>query len=301
MLSFKNFLLLTEGGNIQVKTSTGETVGADPINITPNNRSVVSGQIRRMLDSMHDSFYSEHSKHLFGKNKKALETGTAYSGSITHLMNPGISNDDFARAKPKVGDVDVKIPTEHFDTLHQHLQPGRRFGAYTVVGHNKTGGELHTVMKHDDGSHVQIDFERSNYEHDEPSLFDQLSHSSDWKDTQARMKGVHARQLLNAIGTDHHKFSILYGLHSREPDKEKAAAEPWEKEPKKIAETLFGSGADHTKLGSVHGLTQLIKKHIPAEQHQAIYDKLKEDMKRNKGIDNTPVLEHLKKHLSVRD
>lgn len=299
MISFKNFLLLNEGGNIKVKDSNGNSVSPEPIKITPSTRSSISQQVRTMLDHIHDSFREEHGKHLFGANKKALNTGTAYSGSTTHLMNPRVSDEDFAKAKPSVGDIDVKIPAEHFDDLHSHLAPGRRFGEYTVVGHNKTGGELHTVMRHEPtGTHVQIDFEKSTYKDHEPSEFDQLAHSSDWRDTQAGIKGAHARQLLNAVGTNQHKFSILYGLHSRDPNREK---EPWEKNPKEMAKTLFGEGADQTKLGSVHGLTELIKKHIPEERHQAIYDKFKADIAKNKGIDNTPVLTHLKTHLVVKD
>lgn len=301
MKTFKEFLVehsitLFEGGNLVIGGQA-----ADPIKITPETRETTANDIHGMLSSLHDSFKEEHGANLFGAGKKALKTGSAYSGSTSHLMNPEISHEEFAKVKPTCGDVDCKVSSEHFDKLHAHLSPGKHFGKYIVVGTKKSGGEIHGIFKHDNGSHTQFDFEKSNYEHDEPSKFDILSHSSDWEDAKMGIKGSHSRQLLNAVGTDKHKFSILHGLHSREPDKVKAAAEPWESNPKKISSTLFGPDADHEKLGSVHGLTELIKKHIPKEIHQKIYSKFKKDVVSNRGINNEPALNYLRKHLNVTD
>lgn len=289
MKTFKEFL--KEGGNLKIGN-----ISVSPIKMTSENRSTISNDVHDSLSALHDSMQKEHGIELFGKNKKALITRTAYSGSTEHLMNPDISSEEFSKHKPLVGDIDVKIPKEHFDLLHKHLVPGTKHGKYTVVGVKKGGGELHAILKHDNGEHHQIDFEKSTYSNNEPSKFDTFAHSSDWEDNKNKIKGVHHKQLLNAVGLDHHKFSILYGIKSRSNEDE-----PWESDTKKMTSTLFGKKADSNQLHSFHGITQLIKKHIPKEHHQLIYDKFKTDSSRSKGIDNSFALNHLKKHLNVND
>jgi len=291
MLSFKE--ILDEGGNVKLKT--GET--AVPIKITPENRAQVQKDTYDMLHAMHQSFNKAYGADLFGKDAKALATGTTYSGSTKSLMNKGISDVEFTTHKKEAGDIDVKIPQEHMPTIAQHLTPGQKFGKYTYVGMKSGGAEHHAIMRHDSGEHHQLDFEKSAYSDHEPSEFDQFAHSADWSDTKLGIKGVHHKQLLNAVGTDQHKFSILYGIGSRT---NKDAA--WENSIEKMTKTLFGSNADAKQLHSFQGIVQLIKKHIPKSHHQAIYDKFKGDVtKTNKHINNKPALELLRKQLGVKD
>ena len=289
MITFKTYI--QEGGNVKVGG-----VEAQPINITKNNRSTVTGDVEGMLHHLHNSFHKEHGEHLFGEHKKALTTGSAYSGSTKHLFNHDISHDDFAKSKKSVGDIDVQVPKEHMEKLHGHLSAGRRFGKYTVVGVKRGGGEHHALMRHDNGEVHQVDFEGVDYKDHEPTPYDRFSHSSDWHDAKSGIKGVHHKLLLNAVGLDKHKYSSLHGLGKRE-------GEPgWEKDTKKISHSLFGQKANHEDMHSFHGLTQLIKKHVPAEHHQAIYDKFKNDVSlKNKGIDHTGALSHLRQHLNVKD
>jgi len=291
MLSFKE--ILDEGGNVKLKT--GET--AVPIKITPENRAQVQKDTYDMLHAMHQSFNKAYGADLFGKDAKALATGTTYSGSTKSLMNKSISDVEFTTHKKEAGDIDVKIPQEHMPTIAQHLTPGQKFGKYTYVGMKSGGAEHHAIMRHDSGEHHQLDFEKSVYGDHEPSEFDQFAHSADWSDTKLGIKGVHHKQLLNAVGTDQHKFSILYGVGSRT---NKDAA--WENSIEKMTKTLFGSNADAKQLHSFQGIVQLIKKHIPKSHHQAIYDKFKGDVtKTNKHINNKPALELLRKQLGVKD
>jgi len=291
MLSFKE--ILDEGGNVKLKT--GET--AVPIKITPENRAQVQKDTHDMLHAMHQSFNKAYGEDLFGKNAKALATGSTYSGSTKSLMDKSISDVEFTKHKKEAGDIDVKIPQEHMPTLAQHLTPGQKFGKYTYVGMKSGGGEHHAIMRHDSGEHHQIDFEKSTYQNHEPSEFDQFAHSADWGDIKLGIKGAHHKQLLNAVGTDQHKFSSLYGIGSR-TNKDV----PWENNFEKMTKTLFGPSADAKQLHSFQGIVQLIKKHIPKSHHQAIYDKFKNDVtKTNKHINNKPALELMKKQLGVKD
>ena len=136
MIRFKEFLKLNEGGNIKIVD-----ISADPINITKENRGPISSDIHDSLHSLNRSFHKEHGSHLFGAGGSAINDGSTFSGSTHHLFDKNISDSEFAKHKPVVGDIDVKVPKEHMDKLHKHLTPGKRFGKYTVVGVKKGAGE----------------------------------------------------------------------------------------------------------------------------------------------------------------
>ncbi len=293
MLRFKNFIV--EGGNITVKTVNGDAKAAP---FAVKNRSSQVHDIHHALSALHDSFHKEHGHHLFGDGKKALKSGSLYAGSTKHLMNKGISDEDFAKHKKTVGDVDVQIPHEHGEKLHAYLKAGATFGKYKVLGTKKHGNEVSAVMRHSEsGEHHQFDFEKSHYKNNEPTAGEQFMHSSSWHDTQAGIKGMHHKILINAAAGDTHKFSITHGLRSRTDEKEPAKTEPHH-----VAKHLFGNSAEHKHIHSFLGVTALIAHHIPAAKHQAIYDKFKSGVT-NKGDDkdHAKALAHLKKHLHVQD
>jgi hypothetical protein len=290
MLKFRKFLF--EGGNLKV----GD-VHAAPFPVTEKNRKERNEDIHHALSSIHDSFHNEHGHHLFGEGKKALHTKSAYSGSSKDLMSKHISDKEFAKHKPKVGDVDVQIPKEHGDKLAAHLTPGKKFGKYTVAGTKKHGTEVSAIMKHDNGEHHQFDFEKVKYEHNEPTEGEQFLHSSNWEDTKKGIKGLHHKALINAVAGNTHKFSISHGLRPRVEDGKEGITHPHE-----VSKKLFGDKADHEKIKSFHGVTDLIKKHVHPSLHQEIYDKFKSGMEGKKSdIDHGPALEHLKHHLGVKD
>jgi hypothetical protein len=148
-------------------------------------------------------------------------------------------------------------------------------------------------MRHENGEHHQFDFQGVTHPGSESSRF---LHGSSWQDTSAGIKGAHHKILLNAIGGDTHKFSITHGLRSRTDE-----SDPGVQHPRDVTRRLFGSNADHNDIHSFHGVTQLIKKHIPKDQHQAIYDKFKGSVSKMKGMDHGPALAHMRKHLGVVD
>jgi hypothetical protein len=294
MLGFKSFLtVLFEGGNIKVKSASGEEVSAAPFKV--NDRGKQTQDIHAALKSIHNSYNQATGAHLFGKNGKALETGSAFAGSTKHFMNGHISDDEFKKHKPIVGDIDAQIPMEHKDDLAKHLKPGDRHGPYTVVGVKKHGNETSAVMRHDNGEHHQFDFEGTHYKGDEPHKDENFLHSADWNDAKAGISGAHHKILLNSIGLNSHKFSISHGLRSRTDDSDQGT-----KNPQAISTKLFGKDADHDNIHSFQGVTQLIRNHIHPSQHQAIYDKFKAGLKSVKK-DHGPALEHLRKHLNVTD
>lgn len=260
MLSFSTFKeYLFEGGNIKI----GD-VSAAPFKVT--NRPKQTADIRSALDAIHDSFHAATGNHLFGKDKKALNTGSAYSGSTKDFFNKEISDKEYTKHKSTVGDVDVQIPKEHKEALTQHLQPGMKAGPYTVIGTKKHGNEVSAVMRHENGEHHQVDFEATHYENNEPTKGEQFLHSSHWDDTVKGIKGMHHKMLLNAAGGAEHKFSITHGLRSRTN-----VDDPGVTAPEEVSKKLFGPKANHSEINSFVGVASLIKKHIPKERLQPTF------------------------------
>lgn len=293
MLRFKTFI--AEGGNITFgKKGDADAPTAAPFPVTAATRDQTRGDIHGALSSIHNSFHKQTGEHLFGKDRQRLHDATAYTGSTHDLMGQHVSHEDFAKHKPLVGDIDVQVSHTHKDALATHLKPGQKHGKFTVVGVKKHGSETSIGLKHEDTGHIhQIDFQGV---HNPGSEADRFLHSSDWNDTKAGIKGAHHKILLNAIGGEKHKFSITHGLRSRTDD-----SDPGAQHPRDVSNKLFGAKADHEQIKSFRGVTQLIKNHIPKEQHQAIYDKFKASLQSNKGMDHGPALKHLRKHLGVKD
>lgn len=259
-------ILLLCGGAI--KGANGEV--ADPI--STKRRSTVTNDIKNSLSDLHDSFHEETGKHLFGEGHKALKTGSAFSGSSSHLVNSKISDDELHKHKPTMGDIDTQVPKEHLADLHKHLTIGKKFGSYTVAGVKKHGNEVSILAKHENGQHHQIDFEGVDYHNNEPTKGEQFAHSSSWEDMKHGIKGVSHKQLLNAAGGEHHKFSITHGLATRTDDK-KAPAVHGTKDPKEISKTLFGR--EHP-VESFDDVAKGIRDFVHPKEHDAIIDKFAE-------------------------
>lgn len=281
--------LMLEGGNMKI----GD-VSAAPFKIT--NRSEQAGDIHNALSQIHDEFHHETGEHLFGKGKKALKTGSTFAGSTKQLMDRSIPDKEFAKHKPTVGDVDIQVTHDHKNKLSDFMKSGRRFGKYTVVGTKKHGNENTAVMRHDNGEHHQFDFEGVEYKDHEPTKGEQFLHSSSWEDSKAGIKGAHHKILLNAAGLDTHKFSITHGVRSRTDDKD-----PGEKEPEGVSKRLFGPKADSSRVTSFHGVADLIKKHLPPEQHRKIYDKFKDSVSKAKMTGSDNALNVLRSKLGISD
>jgi hypothetical protein len=281
--------IIMEGGNIKIGN-----VSASPFQI--RNRTEQARDIHDALGQIHDHFHRETGEHLFGKGKKALMSGSTFAGSTRQLMDKSISDKEFTKHKPTVGDIDVQVTHEHKNALGNFLSPGKRFGKYTVVGTKKHGNENTAVMRHDNGEHHQFDFEGVEYRDHEPTKGEQFLHNSSWEDSKAGVKGAHHKILLNAVGLDTNKFSITHGLRSRTDE-----SDPGEKEPEGVAKRLFGDKADSSRITSFHGVADLIKKHIPSDQHQRIYDKFKDSVSKAKMTGSDNALAVLRNKLNVKD
>lgn len=291
--SFFEFLIL-EGGNI--KTEGGD---AAPFPVTERSRWKKASDIKGALSDMHDQFHKESGgQHLFGVNKSGLESGSTYAGSTRSFMNGQIPSGEIAKHMPQVGDVDAQMHHEHKNAMNKFLFPGRKFGKYIVLGTKKHGNEVSAVMKHENGENHQFDFEgvHTDEKTGEPTPGEQFLHSADWEDRKSGIKGLHHKVLLNALGGATHKFSITHGLRSRDAGKD----EPGITDPNEVSAALFGQNADHSKIHSFKGISDLIKKHVPKERHAEIYNKFVSSVDKMKGADHSKAIAHLGKTLGIK-
>ena len=290
--SFGKFLI--EGGNISV-----EGGAAAPFQVTARNRASRMNDIHGALSDLHDQFHKETGQHLFGVNKSGLKTGSTYAGSTRALMNPALQHKDVAEAMPMTGDVDAQMHHEHKNQMAKFLFPGRLIGKYMVVGTKKHGNEVSAVMRHENGEHHQFDFEgvHTDPTTGEPTPGEQFLHSADFSDRQRGIKGVHHKLLLNAIASaSGNKFSITHGLRSRDAGKD----DPGISDPNEVTSALFGPNADPSKIHSFQGLSELVKKHLPPEQHAAIMNKFMSSIGQKKDIDHRKAVAHLSKTLGIQ-
>jgi hypothetical protein len=285
MLRFKSFLL-AEGGNLKVGP-----IAAGKINVTPENRSQHIDDIHGALSAIHDHVQKHHhGVELFGPKKEGLNSRKIFTGSTADFMNKSISHKDFALHKPVVGDVDFQVAEHHKPHVEAALQPGNKFGKYTVAGVKKHGKEISAVMKHENGEHHQFDFQYVDHPGSDENRF---LHSSHWGDTKMGIKGLHHKILLNAVGGEDHKFSITHGLRSRHNDED-----PGTKNPAEVSKKLFGKNVGE-KIRSFTGVAQAIKDHIPTDRHQEILDKFEKSLPQ-RGVNHAPAVAHLRHTLGMK-
>lgn len=274
--------ILYEGGGV-LKTDEGHTSQAIDTS-TPEKRKAAQESVHRTLSAIHDHFKRNHQTDIFSDR---LVTGQAYSGSTKAFMDSKIKHDDFAKHKPAVGDVDVKIDHAHRDIVSQGLRHGQTFGDHTILKvHRK--GEVHVLARHNATGHIhQFDFEPV---HNPDHPFTDFARSSSFRDsrTHPAIKGMHHKILLNAVGGETHKFGSK-GLVSRTDETDATT------DTHHITKKLFGHKANEADLHSFTGLTQLIKKHIPKERHQEIIERF---AKRGGGEDH-PATKHLRSELGA--
>lgn len=214
MLRFKKFL--SEGGNLPFvdpnNPHKGERV-ADPVD--SSKRGEHQAHFRDFFNSLDSSFQKQHGHNLFGN---ALKNNTFASGSAEGYMDPNISHERFAKAKPTMGDFDVQIPKEHREKLQQHLKPGQQHGQFKVVHVRNSGSQDHAIVQHlGTGQHHQIDFEPVNYDKEtqQPNAFERFAHNSHINDLEQGLKGVHHKYLTQSILSAGNKPGLISKMTGR--------------------------------------------------------------------------------------
>lgn len=204
--------VIKEGGNAPaINRDTGEVIAnANETKLNIIDRSQMRKDMIRVFKSLNTLFEKKYSEPLW-KDFSVVESGYAFNGSSAFFFDSGISDEEFKKHKPTVGDVDVTIPGQHLKQLFHLLSnlEGKTVAPNVVyVGQNKKSeneviAQINAIFAYtqdDNVTNVQVDFEGTEYtEKNEPDEFSKFGHNSDWEDIKKGFKGVSHKFLLMAL------------------------------------------------------------------------------------------------------
>lgn len=206
--------IITEGGNARyINRETGETMGfADKMDLKQIPRKVLVDEMVKVLEEINTLFKKKTGEKLWN-NFSVITSGKALNGSSASLFNKDITDEEFTKHKPKVGDIDITFPGEFMGQLWELLNDieGKQLTPMIkYLGHKnsnmnpeaaKNQAQINAIFEIKTPNYTinsQIDFEASEYENDAPTEWASFSHNSDWADIKSGFKGVaHKFALLN--------------------------------------------------------------------------------------------------------
>ena len=96
------------GGNTEVFDAEGKGHLPEKIDLSKFDRGYVIKEIIKSLIKL-DEIFKKQNKFAIWRNKKALTSGIAFNGSTSVMFDPTISDQDFKKYKPMVGDIDLTV------------------------------------------------------------------------------------------------------------------------------------------------------------------------------------------------
>ncbi len=190
-------VFLLEGGNVQIGN-----VSADRINLAAIDRDDIVKKIGRTLLVFNLRFARKFKQPIW--NNDLFTSKKFLSGSAFHFFNKAIPSDQFRSIKPTVGDIDTQIDAKLAPFVETFLDSitGDKFGYATFVGYKKSAGQFITLWSFENPKiNVQIDLEMVEFDKGAPTDWSQFSHSSDWEDMRAGVKGVFHKYIIRALTT----------------------------------------------------------------------------------------------------
>jgi hypothetical protein len=204
--------ILKEGGNVSNQSPGWQGVPGDhqaqELDLHVHDRNYIQNVVSDTLNTINTVFAKQFNEPLWHEN--SVKTQKFLSGSTFQFMDKKISDEDFIRVKPKVGDIDTQAPDKHANTIKQFLQNnlGKTLGTAKLLGYtpgNSQWVSLWEIQLKDLPVKIQIDFEYG--AHDEktglPTEWQSYSHSSSWDDLSQNIKGVFHKYLDRALPYTH--------------------------------------------------------------------------------------------------
>ena len=186
---------LTEGGNLAIGQDQAQS-----IDLKVHNRAFIVPILTKLLYGINDGFAAVNKKPLW--NPALLQKGEFLSGSSLHFFNTKIPDEQFEKVKPKVGDIDTQVDKLMEKELEGWLNSvkGKLIGGGKLIGFERGNEQYSSLWElQDPPIKVQIDLEFVAFEKDEPTAWSKFSHSSDWEDIQAGVKGVFHKWLIQSF------------------------------------------------------------------------------------------------------
>jgi hypothetical protein len=209
------------GGNTKaINRETGEVVNvfgrpgyADKLDFKAIDRSEFKRNVIATLKKLDNFHKSQFGMPIWNPKTrdKILNSGEAFNGSSEHLFKDSITDDEFTKYKPSVGDIDLTVPSENIETIFELLSSleGSEIlqSKMWYVGQNRktfSGDQINALFAYKEAKDqqpifIQIDFEAVDYLNGKPSEFAKFSHSSSWEDVKTGVKGVFHKYVIRSL------------------------------------------------------------------------------------------------------
>lgn len=189
-----------EGGNLHIGQHA-----ADEIDLKVHNRTYMIGVLDKLLHSINQTFNAHYKEPLW--SPQLLQSRQFLGGSSLSFFDlPAISDEVYTAKKPKVGDIDTQCNQEHEQQLNDLLtnSVNKRIGNSIFLGFSKGNKQFNALFQLDEPPvKVQIDFEFGKYDPatNSPDAWYKFSHSSEWEDIDAGIKGVFHKYIYRALAS----------------------------------------------------------------------------------------------------
>lgn len=198
--NFKEYTMLLEGGNAHTKDGNY----AAKIKIAEFSEEQYESYRKDLiilLKQLSHAFEEYAGVKLWSDSQ--IDTASVISGSSHAYFT--VDREKYVRVKPVMGDLDTQINGIYKDKVIEWLETikGQTFNGFTYLGSMKVG-DVYNIFKapekyNPQATNIQIDFEFSEYENDEPSEFDRFINVTQWEDLELNIKGVAKNQLIPCI------------------------------------------------------------------------------------------------------
>ena len=199
--TFSPFIII-EGGNASVGN-----IRANKTDMKMFGREYFKNTLLSIFKKLDELYFKSYKEHLFINFNNFEEFVT---GSSKFIFDKSISDEEFIKYKPFVGDVDISIDRKKIKNLLELLNNNENaliIKDVIFVGSTKDNikseeSQINSLFKISKNKHItnlQIDFEGSEYKDNKPSQFSKFSHSSNWEDIKDGFKGVCHKFLLRAL------------------------------------------------------------------------------------------------------
>lgn len=196
---FQTKTQLHEGGNLRLPS--GEEAGQ--IDLKVHDRKFIVPVLNNLLHNINNSYASSFNSPLW--SPELLKSRKFLSGSSVHFFNTNLSDEEFVRVKPLIGDIDTQIDRNSKEQVASWLGNlvRKSVGNARFLGFESGNEQYSTLWELTNPPiKVQIDLEFVEYDKGEPTAWSQFSHSSDWKDLSEGIKGVFHKYLMRAFTTN---------------------------------------------------------------------------------------------------
>lgn len=199
----KNKEKLEEGGNLTVNGKSATKLHV--ANMDNEEFGDFKEDFISFLLSVSD-IYMEKTGYPIWNREDLLFEGKVFSGSTRAFFQK--DRDIFANKKPKVGDFDVQVPEDIFDTFHDFVLndlPNMEIGDFVIHGCSQSPGQDHCLVRANKfypevgADYIQIDWEYVPFKNNIPTDFATFAHYSSWEDIENDVKGVFMKYLMRAL------------------------------------------------------------------------------------------------------